>query len=273
VDEPQSFTVEVSGEFTRARDITLEPGCTAEQRRRQENNCHSVDFYFTPPQGSWSVRLLIKDFADEVVLDENFEFTSRDADDVTLKAVSVCDSPAGPGGMWLCQDPFPLVTHASLMRRMFPTANLNVLVTGDMVRRQESSYAQTIQWWGQVDRDLDALHNATDEIFGQQGTEIYYYGLVRNDVPSGTLGAAYIDTRGAASKVSFTGLGYEATSWVVAHEAGHAMGLDHTDTSIPARWATAAPPRRRTHRTPQSGSRRSARWNCFRRQGRSPPAR
>jgi hypothetical protein len=226
VDSSSAYTVKVTGEIDQEINVTLNPGCTADDRRKQVNNCESVDFYFTPPEGNWNVRVVVTDQLDALVFDETFNLTSVKTDDVTLKAVSVCDSEGGPGGTWLCQDAFPLIQDASLMRRMFPTADVKVIVTGDVIRRNELDYSQTIRWWGQVNRDLDALHSATDEIFGQQGTEIYYYGLVRNDLPGNSNGTAYIDTRAGASRPGLPD--------TVAHEVGHAMGLDHTDTAAPA---------------------------------------
>ena len=227
VDSAQSFTVEVTGEVNQEIDITLTPGCTASDRRKGANNCESADFYFTPLEGPWSVQLVVKDFADEVVLDETFNLFSLKTDDVTLKAVSVCDAEGGPGFAWECQDAFPLINDVSLMRRMFPTADVKVIVTGDVIRRNESTFAETIFWWGKVNRDLDALYVANgDAVFQQVGTEIYYFGLVRDALPGNSAGTAYVDTRGAASRP-----GLPST---VAHEVGHAMGLDHTDTSVPA---------------------------------------
>ncbi len=232
-----SYVAEVSGQVTDEVAVTLQPGCTPSDRRKNINNCESVDFYFNPPEGSWSVRLVVKDDADETVADHTFNLTSVKTDDVTLKAVSVCDSQTGPGNSWECADAFELISQASLVRRMFPTANLKVIVSGDVVRRDASTFSDSDRWWSQVARDLDGLHTNTDELFGLQGTEIYYYGIARQEVPPGLNGAAYIDTRGAASRDNIPL--YEVEAALVAHELGHAMGLDHTGTDEPVRIGNA----------------------------------
>ncbi len=238
VDTAKTYVVEVSGEFNGSETVTLTPGCTQVQRRKQEAGCTSVDFYFTPPQGNWSVTLRVKE-GGTLVEEHEFNLTSEETDDLVLKAVSVCDAMT-PGllGTWQCQDPAPLFGMASLLRRVLPTSSVSVQLTGNQVRQLASSFAQPIDWWGQINRDLQAMYGITDALAGLAGQETYYFGLTRTAAPGSTLGAAYLNTRGAASNASYAGRGYEAISWVVAHEMGHAMGRDHTNTGDPPTTAT-----------------------------------
>ena len=177
----------------------------------------------------------MKDTGGRIVETHVFHLTSVETDDLVLKAVGVCDSRTG--GIlspWNCQDPGQLLAFASLLRRVLPTSSVSVQMTGSQVRQLTSDFAQPIDWWGQINRDLQAMYGITDALAALAGQETYYYGLTRTAAPGTTLGAAFVNTRGAASRVSFTGLGYEAIPWVVAHELGHAMGRNHTNTAAPA---------------------------------------
>lgn len=165
------------------------------------------------------------------VLEEHeFNLTSREADSVVLKAVSVCHAPSG---FWECQNAASLIGRSSLLRRILPTGDVSVELTGSQVKRLTEDYDEPIQWWGQVNRDLQAMHTITDQLGGLFGSETYYYGMAPDNVPGSTLGAAYVDSRGAASKASYASRGYEAIQWVIAHEFGHAAGLLHTNTAEP----------------------------------------
>jgi hypothetical protein len=236
VDQPGTYDVSVTGMVSGSETVTLTPACDIERRRKLENNCESVDFYFTPPEGNWSVSLKIKDQGGATLFEQDFQLTSDKTDDLLIRGVSVCDTRT-PGllGQWQCQDPFPLMSMVSLMRRMLPTSSVSVLMTGQHVRREAASFAQPIDWWSQVDRDLQAMYGFSDWVADQLlDQETYYFGLARTSVPGRILGAAYRNTRGAASLASYANRGYEAIPWVVAHEMGHAMGRDHTNTDAPA---------------------------------------
>jgi hypothetical protein len=120
-------------------------------------------------------------------------------------------------------------------------------MTGDQVKEEAANYTPpnfnctdihgnqtTVCWWGQVDDDLAAMYGVNDSFATVLGEQVYYFGLVRNEALGDILGAARLNTRAAAAKLNYTGMGYEAAPWVVAHELSHAMGLDHTNTASPA---------------------------------------
>lgn len=55
-DDSVGYTLNVSGgPILAIRHGTLAPACSIEDQRRQGNACLSQDFYFTPPEGNWSV--------------------------------------------------------------------------------------------------------------------------------------------------------------------------------------------------------------------------
>ncbi|HVO69866.1 MAG TPA: hypothetical protein VMT24_07470, partial [Aggregatilineaceae bacterium] len=235
VQQNTDYVVRVNGAFSSQHRVTLIPGCTAEDRRNQQNHCDAVNFYFTPPAGQWTEHLTVEDpGSGNVVLHEDFNLTSVKSKDITLKAVSVCDSQDAAGN-WQCQDQTVLPQLSGLMRAIFPTANLKVIVTPLAVRERVSDFPRPIDWWSQVDLDLAALYDANDSAFAQLGIETYYVGTVRSGgaLPGGILGTAFIGSRGAAAQVSDFSLNYQRAPAIFAHEVGHAIGLDHTNTAAP----------------------------------------
>jgi hypothetical protein len=119
VDATTNFTVEVTGEFTDSEAVTLAPGCQPIDRRRQDAGCTSVDFFFTPPEDQWSVRVVVKDFGGTVVFDEEFRLTSVDTPEFEVKYLPVCISQT-PFDSVYCPTGFIGGDAPDLMRKLFP---------------------------------------------------------------------------------------------------------------------------------------------------------
>jgi hypothetical protein len=84
VEQSTTYTVELSGEFEGTEQVTLVPGCTPELQREQDNDCDSVDFYFTPPAGQWEVKLEVKE-AGTVIEEHEFNLTSVDTAPLAIR--------------------------------------------------------------------------------------------------------------------------------------------------------------------------------------------
>ena len=246
--------LDVPGVTTASRTLGLQPGCTAEDRRRRRNGCLSMDFYFRPPGGQWTATLRLFDDSDNQVEEHALTFVSRDADSLNLRAVSVCDDRItilGFLNFWQCAQASTLSGLADFLRRTAPTDSLTVTVTNNRVRRDTDDYDangngtvsgnEMVAWWVDTASDINNNFGFLDSIAGIFGQQRYYYGMVRPEIPGGIGGIANdIPGRGAASRTSAIRLGVETNREVVAHETGHMLGRRHTNTGVPG--AAGAPP-------------------------------
>jgi hypothetical protein len=230
VDAAVTYRVEVSGEFTEDETVTLTPGCTQEERRKQEAGCKSVDFYFTPPEDNWSVTLKVKE-AGTVVEEHEFNLTSEKTDAIVLKAVDVCHARATLLGPWTCQSANSLVALASHLRKVAPTDSVSVVLGGHQVRRRVSDYVNAGDWMDDAIDDIDALYTPIDA--GVAGQDVYYFGL-SDPLAGGYNGIAVSPGHGGLSRAFVSTRGQVTTGATIAHEVGHLMGRDHTGVAEPA---------------------------------------
>jgi hypothetical protein len=205
----------------------LSSNCTPEERRKQENNCNSVNFYFTPPEGPWSVTLKVKKGGDELE-SHTFNLTSRKSEAILLKAVSVCG--ARNQGNWQCQNPGALASLVSFLRKVAPTDKVSVLFTGMEVRRDIATYPSADDWEDATVRDISALYT----LFGaaQPDQETFYFGLY--DPALGGSNGTSVGHGAMSRAVVNTYYGINTTPETVAHETEHLLGLRHTTTAVPA---------------------------------------
>ncbi len=230
VDEPTTLSFEVSGEVEGTEILIIDTECTPEQRRRQEDGCHSAEFYFTPPSGAWSINLKVKNVGGELLEEHDFDLVSVEPDGIVLKAVSVCDARgAGLISAWQCEDATKLGALALLLRQVAPTDDVRVQHSGEFVRRLSSDFADPVDWWFQVGRDTSALYGSSDTRSGQLfGEEIYYFGLTRPSAPGVIDGGSTQSIRGAVSRSVMTAGTNNYTPGAVAHLVATMMGLSKT---------------------------------------------
>jgi hypothetical protein len=233
VDEVTDYIVTLSGAASGVKHAALEPGCSPADRRRQENQCSSLTFYFTPPEGQWSVRLKVEpDSAGDVVFDEEFHLTSRKTEALVIKAVSICD---GPNVANSCGNANRLQDFLYFMRATFPTADVRVEVTSNQVMRDRSSFADDWAWWVAVRNDVRNIYTAFDSLASiSPDQEVYYFGMVRPGGPGTLLGLASVPGRGGVATEFSSTLGVEDSAQSTTHEIGHLLGVKHTNTPNPA---------------------------------------
>ncbi len=263
VQAPTDFTLEVSGgPITESRTGFLNPGCTPDDQRRRNNACFARDFFFTPPEGPWSLTLVLKDQNGIELESHVLNLISKKSDALVLKAISVCDAVDATGN-WQCASGATLQTLVGLLKKIAPTDNVVVIPFAHQVKGQVIAAAnadgdsddyfddngngvedlgdrcEPDVWWVLIAKEIHNLFSRFEPPGGVPGQQVYYYGLTRPGIPGGTLGIANdIPSRGAASTASAPFSGAETAPWVVSHETGHMLGRRHTNTAQPALGAS-----------------------------------
>lgn len=233
-------TVEVSGGVTGSKVLSLQPQCTVEKQRLNQDGCTSADFYFTPTQGNFDITVRVRDGQNTVTDTHDLPFTARATNKLKLKAVSICDD-VDASSNWLCAAASTLAGQVGVLRKIAPTGSVTVETTSSQVRVLTSAHATIDAWWDAAIGEVANLHGILDWASSVIGTTVRYYGMIRPALPGGTGGMANeIGGNGAGSRTSATRLGVETNTEVVAHETGHMLGLRHTNTDVPL--AAAAPP-------------------------------
>ncbi len=246
-----NMRLNIAGVIDQTKTAVLQPGCTPVQQRYAANGCPSTDFYFTPPEGTWTAVLDVTDSSNGgTIQEEVLDFKSRQTQTYVVKAVSVCDSTSL--GIWLCAFSPQMFGNMGLLEKIAPTKQVDLEITGNVIRRDISNYCPDPNnsntcgdgnWWERMVADIARLYTRID-----QGLDLLtnrrsnYHGMVRSNVAGGIGGIAdSIPGHASASRTSaqrFT-TNLETKVEVVAHENGHTLGLKHTQTNLPS---TTVPP-------------------------------
>jgi hypothetical protein len=228
VQDVTIYTVQVTGAIDESKALYLVPDCAPADQRGRLGPCSSMDFYFSPPVGAWTVNLSVTDPSGNVVEQEALNFISRNTQTLHLISASVCDS-MDANGNWLCGLPTDLLGREALLTQIMPTnsvvfdAGTDTAMINELApnvgfdKWLDLSVAVVNTFYGPLDRISDAANNSHTLHFGSYRTIV------------GSTGISVIGGRGAMSPAFVPRLGVDATDAVVAHETGHTLTLRHTN--------------------------------------------
>jgi Tol biopolymer transport system component len=217
LEQSIAYDVEITGVAEDEQRASLGVDCTPEQRRERKDQCRSVDFFFTPPPGDWSVTLNIKDVGGEQLESHTFDLRSVTMSTITVVPVDVCDHQTVPViGSWDCGYGFNLYGLAPYLHATFP-GQVQFAATGGQV--YENTSTGDSAWWSTILSELDDLRNAADV-----DDLTFYHGSVRGAAPS-IQGIAGMGRRPGSVAATNAGLFYSDT--YMTHELGHNFGREH----------------------------------------------
>jgi hypothetical protein len=260
---PVPITLDVGGVINESRPWRVDPACETVHKRLQHSDCFAIDFYFTPPEGEWTVTLSLKDRTGTEVETHALTINSDRSDAMVLDAVSVCDE-VDASGAWLCGKAADLAGLLGQLRNIAPTHSVGAALAGHQLSGSRamagdldgdgatdscvdaagnavtglSERCESDAWWfGTLDvlRDLHRLEQSVP----LPGRQTYYYGMARPEVVGFIGGIAELPGHAAMSRTSVLRFGAEFNFETVAHETGHMLGLQHTNTGVPS--TVAAP--------------------------------
>jgi TolB protein len=227
VSEAGQYTVELSGQVNQVATRALTASCSPLERRAHLNNCSSVDFFFTPPVGAWSITLKVKNSGGAELESHTFNVHSVDTQPFTIKYVPICVALTS-GALPTC--PTPAVSSAEgLLKKLFPVAD-NELNYG-LLPAPQLDYSSPVDMYvlrAKLRQDYEMMSQGgfvADQLAawvpagGAQGSIL---GL--SDplwLGGGRKGRVSVETDTSAVDP----LDYQHT---LAHEVGHNLGLRHT---------------------------------------------
>jgi hypothetical protein len=230
--------------YSNNKQVTIMSGCSPQNQRLDQNGCTSTDFYFTPPTGNWTATVTVTDPNTGKVMDQHvLPFHSRTTNTLVVKGNSVC-TWATPGPVWQdCSDASTVLSRMALLSLLAPTALVTPLTTSNVIRLEFSTlqipatglpqgFDYPTYYWQRVNLEMIKLYIQNDqESDAANATRTVYFGFYKpGSAPGCCGGLAYGIPSHAAS--GYTNIGYypgvSANQWVVSHEVGHTLGLEHT---------------------------------------------
>jgi hypothetical protein len=217
---------EPGGGFTNQEFVILGPDCSPEDRRNQppsKPKCKSVEFYFTPPAGAFTVTL---DASTSAKSEQHvFNITGVEMKPLNIVGLSVCL----PG----CSHATDIASFMPVVRKLYPNAEVNLLY-----RPGTTLYPTAIPPVGNL-----GLAVIANSVFARRvsasavGDDDIWYGIIRSSHAPESGGFAYPFTRasvGVAHPLTDTTIRWTEGAFLLAHEMGHNLGLKHAPCGDPA---------------------------------------
>jgi len=237
LNDATSVTLTASGAVAGTQILSLMPNCQPTDARAHNSGCPSMDFYFTPPTGTWTTTLTLMDDFGNQLEQETFSITSKDTYAINLKGVSACSVVSSPAS---CQDPSVLLGLTALVSKLMPTNTVNPSITSSKVSLNVAAYSDHEAWVDAMVSLINPLYlpaDAAADVSGQTRTD--YSGVYDPSISS--TGISGYGGHNLLVPARAPRLGRDATLAVVAHETGHTLSLTHTELDNPASTNGLAP--------------------------------
>ena len=238
VTDATPVSIQLYGVNSENKSITLQPNCSPTDQRAGNNGCQSLDFYFTPPSGSWNAELVLSDQNGVQLDDENLVLKSRDTSSVIMRGVGACilytsNKPA------VCGNGSLIAGLSSSAANLFPTASVQpVYAFGSLSEYLTDSPAFYIKSIAQRANARYGIVDSTNDYATNSYTT--FLGIYDSAALGDTSGiAAGMLTHGATIPDHGKTLGIDNGADEAAHETAHTLNLFHTGTIVP--YATTPP--------------------------------
>ena len=221
-----TFAVTFDGGATIEESVTLGTECTADDRRVQppsKPQCKSVNIYFTPPSGSFTVELTAT--TDTDTEEHVFNLTSIDTMPLTVVGVPVC--------LPSCSSLVDLAPFLPIVRKLYPVAEVNLVYkAGTSINPPaippvgSAGILVTAQY-------VQMMRLSTGSVFNDE----LWYGVIKpSHSPEGG-GWAFPGTRASAGvghPVSPGVIKWTEGAFLLAHEMAHNLGRGHAPCGDPS---------------------------------------
>ena len=233
VTDATTVTVQLDGVASTSKTVDMQPNCEVFKQRSHFDGCPSTEIYFTPPSGAWTATITLKDSTGTQLDQQILNFKSRDAQLIHLISAAVCDAKDPIlNFFWLCGGASDLIGKESLLTAIMPTNSVTFDVGTNVVTEALAPLGYDA-WLDKAVTDVHAFYNPVDRIADTLlNRHSLYFGTYRTSL--GSTGIAILGGRGGMTGSTVARFNADATVPVVAHEAAHTLGLDHTNTNIPS---------------------------------------
>lgn len=228
VAQATSYHIELSGEVSDTKDVLVDEVCSVKDRRDGNSGCTSLDYYFTPPKGEWSVELDVTNTdSGQTAMDETFVLNSVDTPPLKIVYLPICVAVIPPGPDFC---PGPAIQNGDdLIRKLYPVADDQLFY--EQLAVPPLTYPAPIS----SNTALAAMLRIRYNLMSMGGTVADQLAgwLPPGGVSTDTLGMSDPVWLGSTGRVTWevdTSAGDPLDhAFTLAHETGHNLGLRHTN--------------------------------------------